>query len=129
MENKSQVAGILSIVSGAFGVLGMGCMVMVVRIMRIFLETESTMPHEMMRFMVVFYLGIGVILTILGILGIVSGVFAIQKKYWGLALAGAIAGIFTFFPCGIAAVVIIALAKPEFNLPASVLPPSQPPAS
>jgi hypothetical protein len=49
-------------------------------------------------------------------------VFAIKRKYWGVALAGAIASIFTFFPCGIAAVVIISMAKPEFNVPKLISP-------
>jgi hypothetical protein len=120
MENKSQVAGILSIISGALGVLGMAWMLIVIRVMRVILEQDPTVPHEFFRIMTIVYLGIGIVLTLIGILGIIGGVFAIKRKYWGLALAGAIASVFTFFPCGIAAIIIISMAKPEFNVSASI---------
>jgi hypothetical protein len=122
MENKSQVAGILSIISGALGVLGMAWMFLAIRVMRVMLEVDPTVPSEFFRIMTIFYVGIGIVMAIIGILGIVGGVFAIKRKYWGVALAGAIASIFTFFPCGIAAVVIISMAKPEFNVPKLISP-------
>jgi hypothetical protein len=127
MENKSQVAGILSIVSGVFGLLGAGSMVLVIRLVQAALEMDPTFPYEFQGILSLMYGTFGVVLALLGVLGIVGGVYAIQKKYWGLGLAGAIAGIFTFFPCGIAAIVIIALAKPEFNSAASVPHIVQPP--
>ena len=49
------------------------------------------------------------------VLGIIGGVYALQRKYWGLALAGAIAGSISFFPCGIVAIIFTAMAKPEFD--------------
>jgi hypothetical protein len=122
MENKYQVAGILSIISGALGVLGMAWMFLAIRVMRVMLEVDPTVPSEFFRIMTIFYVGIGIVMAIIGILGIVGGIFAIKRKYWGLALAGAIASIFTFFPCGIAAVVIISMAKPEFNVPKLISP-------
>ena len=125
MENKSQVAGILTIISGALGVLGMGCMLILIRMMRIFLETDPTMPREVFRIMTAFYLGIGVVGLLIGVLGIIGGVFAIMKKYWGLALAGAIAGIFTFFPCGVAAVVMVSMSQEEFRRPSIATPSGQ----
>jgi hypothetical protein len=122
MENKSQVAGILSIISGAFGILGMAWMLIVIRVVKAVVELDPTVPYGFFRIMTLFYLGIGVVLTIIGILGIVGGVVALKRKCWGLALAGAIASIFTFFPCGVAAVVIISMAKPEFNASTSIPP-------
>lgn len=55
--------------------------------------------------------------TILGILAIVGGVFALRRKVWGLALAGSIVSLFSlhFFILGIAAVVFTALSKNEFE--------------
>ncbi|MBM3155319.1 MAG: hypothetical protein FJ008_08325 [Chloroflexi bacterium] len=54
--------------------------------------------------------------TLLGILAIVGGVYALQRKKWGLALVGSIAA---FFPpkwiLGIAAIVLTVLAREEFE--------------
>jgi hypothetical protein len=50
-------------------------------------------------------------------------VCAIKKKAWGLALAGAIASSMSFYYVGIAAVVLVAMAQPEFNKPAVVTVP------
>ncbi len=124
MDNKSQVAGILSIVSGAFGFLGAGSMLLVIRLVEAIIERDMNYPHAVIGFMTFFYSVWGVFLALLAILAVVGGVYALKKKHWGVALAGSIASIFTFFPCGVAAVVIMALAKAEFNRP--LLPPQPP---
>ena len=72
--------------------------------------------------MVVFYAAIGLLFALVGVLGIVGGIFAIKKKRWGLALAGAIAGTVTFFPCGIPAIIFVTLGKPEFSAPETPAP-------
>jgi hypothetical protein len=55
----------------------------------------------------------------LGILAIVGGISALQRRRWGLALAGAIAAMLPLFPLGIASVILIGLAKSngEFEQP------------
>ena len=53
--------------------------------------------------------------VLLGTLGVVGDIFAIRRKNWGLALAGAIAGTITFFPVGVPAIVFVALGKNEFE--------------
>ena len=131
MEDKSQVAGVLSIISGALGILGIVLVVVFFRFMvklveldPVAFDVDPTFPYEFSKLLIFMYTTIGVLGTIVGILGIVGGVFAIKRKYWGLALAGAIASIFTFFPCGVAAVVFVSMAKPDFN--ASTLIPKTP---
>ena len=52
---------------------------------------------------------------ILGALDIIGGIFALKRKLWGLALAGAIATIFPFFPMGILAIIFVAMGKNEFT--------------
>jgi len=49
------------------------------------------------------------------ILSLIGGIYAIQRKKWGLALAGSIAAIFPTFIFGVAAVVLVALSKDEFE--------------
>jgi len=120
MENKSQAGGILSIVSGACGFLYLGGALLSNYALRaLFNQTitpESTAPpEEFITFMTIFYVAIGLFFALIGILAIVGGIFALKKKLWGMALAGAIAGTITFFPCGIAATILTSMAKPEFE--------------
>ena len=67
-------------------------------------------------------LAIAVPLAIIGILAIVGGIFALKRKHWGLALAGAIGGTFTFFPCGIPAIIFISMSQQEFSAPEPAAP-------
>ena len=138
MGNKGQIAGILSIVSGAFGLLYAALIIILAVVfgvlMQTSLETDTTIPYgfESMGTMFGLIYGImGIGMALIAILGIVGGAYSIKKKYWGLGLAGAIAGAITFFPCGIAAIIVIALGKEEFDRPVVasspvVQPPFQP---
>jgi hypothetical protein len=74
----------------------------------------------------IIYVVMGIFYALISVLGIIGGILAIKKKHWGWALAGAIAGALTFFPCGIAAVVLTTLGKPEFSRGISHLPASVP---
>jgi len=117
ITNDSKVGGILSIISGAFGVLWLGWMVLMILMLRSMTEGAfygGAMPFEMFNIMATVYIFMGVVLTLTGVLGIVGGVFALKRKYWGLALAGAIAGAITFFPCGIAAIIFVVKSQREF---------------
>jgi hypothetical protein len=77
-------------------------------------------------FLTFFIAGLGAILgapiVILSIVAILGGVFAIRKKVWGLALAGAICGFVVGLPfvapailLGIPAIVFTALGKGQFK--------------
>ena len=128
MENNAKVGGVLSIIAGAFGVFGLILMLFSALMMQFILEdaryTDGRMtPDEAVAFILWFYIIIGIFFLLVGVLAIVGGAYALKKKYWGLALAGAIAGIITFFPCGIPAIIFISMARPEFE----VTPPPAPP--
>jgi hypothetical protein len=121
MQNKSQVGGILAIVSGALGVIGSLFMIaMIIFIRYMFTSPEFGVgPEGGEVFMIIFLVyGIGgFVLLILGATGIVGGIYAMKKRLWGLALAGAICGIITFLPTGVIATVFIAQAQKEFSSP------------
>lgn len=132
MQNNAKVGGILSIVSGVFGFLGAGFYILMIWMFN-FMFTETYMPygqepmppgfpHEMFQFIAIIYGTIGVCLALIGVLAIVGGVYALQRKHWGLALAGAIAGTITFFPCGIPAIIFVSLGKGEFSAPEPSVP-------
>ena len=121
MGNNAKVGGILSIVSGAFGFLGAAYFVFIIYMFNFIMTMpqsygpmEPEFPQEMFQFMAIIYGGMGLILLLIGVLGIVGGAYALKRKNWGLALAGAIAGTITFFPCGIPAIIFTSLGKDEF---------------
>jgi hypothetical protein len=64
--------------------------------------------------------------VILAIVAIVGGVFALQRRIWGLALAGGICAILSplTFYLGIVATIFIALSKNEFNHHLYIEPPT-----
>jgi hypothetical protein len=121
MGNNAKVGGILSIVSGAFGFLGAGYFVFIIYVFNFMFTSiptqplEPEFPQEIFQIMAIFYGGMGLILLLIGVLGIVGGVYALKRRHWGLALAGAIAGTITFFPCGIPAIIFTSLGKEEFT--------------
>ncbi len=60
---------------------------------------------------------IGIPLIILGIISIIGGIFAIQRRLWGLALAGAICALFPppVVVFGILSIIFVAMGKKEFG--------------
>jgi hypothetical protein len=125
MSSNAKIGGILSIVSGAMGALcglfiaGMGVLFSLFSsILPGFDRSFSRAPFPVEGFTMIFtvvygVMGLGIILV--GALAIVGGVFALKKHYWGVALAGSIAGTYVFFPCGIASTIFISMARPEFQ--------------
>ena len=61
------------------------------------------------------YAGVAVMAALFGIFGIIGGIYATQRRYWGLGLTAAILGTVNFFPTGIPAIIFIAMGKSEFD--------------
>ncbi len=130
---KASIGGILSIVAGAFGIIA-GLILLVVAVFTqsifndpAFFGSSGYYPEEFVTFIGAFYGILAFFEIALGVLGIVGGIFAIQRKHWGWALAAAISGVLTFMPVGVAAVVFIAIGKPEFGqIPPAPPSPPQP---
>lgn len=117
MTNHAKVGGILSIVSGVFGILWLLGAIFIVAVINAAPYAFQPYDETTLAFVAIFYVVIGVIGAVLGVIAIVGGVFALKKKAWGMALAGAIAGTITFFPCGIPAIIFVSMGKREFNTP------------
>ena len=60
---------------------------------------------------------VAIVMAVLAIPAIFGGICAIQRRRWGAALAGAIAGTVPLFPLGIASVILLAKSRDEFEQP------------
>ena len=59
---------------------------------------------------------IALVLTIIeAVFPIVGGVFALQRKKWGWALAGSIISILGVFQLGVLSTIFVSMAKKEFE--------------
>jgi hypothetical protein len=115
--SKSVIAGILGIISCAFGILGTVMMFAVIPLIESVPYGDFGYGYEygdMMGMVTGLYYGIGIVLAIISAVAVVGTIFAFKKSIWGLALAGMIAGAILFFPTGVASVILIALGKGEF---------------
>ena len=112
-------AGILSIIGGAFEVIGGGIMVALIglgiphRLLCLPLQPRLESACGMHIIPICWILIIGGLLLVLGIIAIVGGVSAIRRKSFGLALAGAICALPSII-LGILAVIFVCLGKREF---------------
>jgi hypothetical protein len=63
--------------------------------------------------------------VIISAVAIVGGVYCLRRRVWGLALAGSICSVLTIWgwALGVASIVFVAIAKDEFDRPASTAPP------
>jgi hypothetical protein len=101
---KSTAAGILSIIAGFLAIL---------------LALMMFHRHEVIgllsrggRWRVV-----GMFALLLGIMSIIGGIFALMRKAWGAALAGAITALYPWGIFGILAIIFVAMGKQEFSKP------------
>lgn len=105
---KPTTAGILSIVAGGVNVL-VGLIVSIVGGGIAWIGADFAVPR---------ILGLlGIPLIVLGAVSVVGGICALSRKYWGVALAGAICALFPPFVSlfGILAIVFVAIGKEEFQ--------------
>ncbi len=126
---KSTIGGILSIIAGAMGLMGGIALVLfslvfstILNDSTFFIDSNPPPDHFFTVFSIVYGV-IGVFYVGIGVLAIVGGIFSIQRKHWGWALAGAIAGTLTFLPLGVGAVALVALGRNEFAPVASLRQP------
>ncbi len=101
------VAGILDIIGGSIGIVWFCIMLAGGMVMRALPRMPMMLPPMLM--------GMAVPLVALGVLAIVGGVHALQRKNWGLALAASIAVFFPSWVLGIPAIVLTSLSREEFE--------------
>ena len=111
---KPIVAGILDIVGGALRIFGSFAVLIGIMFFIPVAVTGGPGPvPEMARWLIPSVLQMiliiaTILLLIVGILPIIGGIYALQRKKWGLALAGSIVAIFGSSLMGILATIFIA---------------------
>ncbi|MFC1845831.1 hypothetical protein ACFLYM_00250 [Chloroflexota bacterium] len=113
---KPMIAGICTIVAGALGVImAIGILIGSGIIGSLMIGAVADIPRILPGILI----AIAIPVMIIAIIAIVGGVYALKRKIWGLALAGAILSIFIASPLGlalgIAAIVLLILSKEEFS--------------
>jgi hypothetical protein len=112
--------GILSIIGGAFEVIGGVIMVVLPMGIRILLRLALLPLHpggwlERIIPVIPFWsIIVGVPLIVLGIIAIVGGISALRRENFGLSLAGAICALPTKI-LGVLAIIFVSLSKKEFE--------------
>ena len=119
-----RAGGILSIIAGAFRVIG-GAGIAVLCATGCFAKVCELplFPGHGFRCGAEFDLGgiltwltvIGIILGVLGIVAIAGGISAIRRSSFGLSLAGAICAFIPFNLLGLLAIIFVSLGKKEFG--------------
>jgi hypothetical protein len=112
---KPTTAGVLEIIAGVLHlVIGMATILVAGGVAGGLRLAE--LPRLSMMASVPLIAGIGLPLLVLGIVSILGGVSALQRRRWGLALAG---GICSLVPLqtllGILAIVFVAISREEFR--------------
>ncbi len=106
--SKPKNGGILAIIAGALASLG------AVNYAVGFSDVSGLGKGDIPPFVPSIILGVPILSIIIGILALIGGVLAIQRKKWKWALVGSIAGSLSVLPLGIPAIILIALSKDEF---------------
>ena len=111
-------AGILNIIAGglsAFTAIGITIAffaVSSINIMSFLPPAEAPFIAPLIGTILIVILLLSIIKAVLTIIG---GIFALQRRKWGWALAGSIVAILGTFPLGVASTIFIAIAKNEFE--------------
>jgi hypothetical protein len=112
--------GILSIVGGAFEVIGGVIMVVLPMGIRILLRLALLPLHpdgwweRIIPVLPTWLIIVGVPILALGIIAIIGGISALRRKSFGLSLAGAICAL-PLHILGILAIIFVSLSKKEFE--------------
>jgi len=114
---KPVTAGILDIVSGAIGMVGGVYIVILSQIFRSLHEILKLDPFVIQRIEVIInrIIAVPFIVVFIGIVSIIGGVYALQRRLWMLALAGAISSCIVFPVFGLPSIIITAMAREEFK--------------
>ncbi|MDD5190587.1 MAG: hypothetical protein PHE50_06045, partial [Dehalococcoidales bacterium] len=102
---KPQTAGILTIVSGVIGLLAsFGMLIAIAAVGSAGHWVNDWNGYYEPNVLAILWT-IGIPMFLSSVVALVGGIFAVQRKFWGMALAGSIAAFFPTFVLGLLAVI------------------------
>lgn len=111
LENRRTVR---PLVAGIFNIFIGSCCLLCVLGICIAATVVSTFSAEFPFSLPVLFALIALPAAAIGIISIIGGVFEMQRRSWGWALAGSITTTLVSNPLGIASIVLTAVSKNEF---------------
>ena len=116
---KPTTAGILNIIVGAISTLSAIGIIIALTAVNTLTFLSGLVPSEELPFVAPLVSTILVVILILNVIEavfpILGGVYALQRRKWGWALAGSIISIIGLFPLGLLATIFVSLAREEFG--------------
>ena len=113
---KPQISGILSIIGGVIALFGSLAMLIAILAVGITGNWARDWGFGWLPFNIFSILwAIGIPMFVCGIVAITGGICALQRKAWGMALAGSIAAFFPAWILGLGSVIFIATSRDEFE--------------
>ena len=117
---KATTAGILSIISGGLnGLVAIGLIIVIFAFGSFSPMIMDYLPPKDAPFIMPIILPILVVVLVLSVVStvfpIIGGVYALQRRRWGWALAGSIIAIFRTSVLGILSTIFVSMAKDEFE--------------
>jgi len=117
---KATTAGVLNIVAGGLNGLGaLGIIIAIFAVGSLSVMIEDFLLPEQASSILPIIIPILVASLVLNIAGtvfpIIGGIYALQRRKWGWALAGSIIAIFRSSILGILATIFVAMARDEFE--------------
>jgi hypothetical protein len=115
--SKATIAGVLSVLAGGSALLG-GVVLVTLGIIgsgALVLVHDPDLPQVVKLLPLLFFYTLALLLFVSGGVALAGGVSALQRRGWGMALAGSIAAVLCMPPLGILAVILIVLAETEFR--------------
>lgn len=110
---KPTVAGILEIVAGALQLVTGVAVVLFAGLLAGGMSFEGV-PGALLVVPLPLIGGVGLPLLLLGVVSIIGGISAVQRKRWGLALAGGICALVYSTLLGVLSIVFVVLSRDEF---------------
>ena len=115
---KPTIAGIFDIIAGIMSLIG-ACVLMVLCVIgSSAIGIAATEEPEILPFAALpmaLFLPLALMCFVIGVVAIVGGIAAINRRRLWLAIVGSIAAVLSFFPLGVAAVILTALSEKEFE--------------
>jgi hypothetical protein len=115
---KPLTAGILTILAGSSGIGGGVFIVMYGGLLGLG-GAMAELLGENVGMIIAMVAGIvgayGFAVIIIGIIAVVCGIYMLRRRYWGLALTGAILATVCSTLLGVLSIIFIALSKDEFS--------------